>query len=184
MEKTSKKFELLAIFSLLIILIFACSIPQINSNSAKNYALIDPTNPEIQFVPLDFSLMTSGLIDDHTSKYIVFEGYYSGIFQDPYFDYNGRKRVMKDMQSFYIRERKHSVNRIRVVYHDVQENDVRALVPLNRIRSRIKVFAYVLPSGQQVVLRNGKLSRSFDETVIWLIKIIITFDDGIHYRRR
>lgn len=70
------------------------------------------------------------------------------------------------MQSFYVREQKHSVQHVRVVYPDVQKEDVRAIVPLNRHRSRLKVFAYVLPPGQHVVLKNGKLFRSFDETLI------------------
>jgi hypothetical protein len=112
-----------------------------------------------------------------------FEGYYSGIIPDPPIDYKGRKKVAKDMQSFYVRELKHSVRHVRVVYPDVHEEDVKAIVPLNRHRSRLKVFAYVIPPGQPAVLKNGKQFRPFDETLIWLINVVITFDDGIHYRK-
>ncbi len=125
-------------------MIFACSMSQVNSNVANNYEFPDYHKPESQFVPLDFFTMTSDFINDHKSKYIVFEGYYSGIFLDPPLDYKGRKKVAKDMQSFYVREQKHSVKHVRVVYSDVQKEDVRAIVPLNRHRSRLKVFAYVL----------------------------------------
>ncbi len=118
---------------------------QVNSNVANNYALPDYHKPESQFVPLDFFTMTSDFINDHKSKYIVFEGYYSGIIPDSPLDYRGRKRVVKDIQSLFVREQKHSVKHVRVVYPDVHEQDVKAIVPLNRHRSRLKVFAYVLP---------------------------------------
>lgn len=184
MKRSCEKLKLLAIFTPLIIMIFGCSMSQLNSNVANNYALPDYHKPDSQFVPLDFFTMTSDFINDHKRKYIVFEGYYSGIMPDPPLDYKGRKRVTKDMQSFYVREQKHSVNYVRVVYPDAHEEDVRTIVPLNRHRSRLKVFAYVLPPGQPAVLKNGNLLRSFDETLIWLINVVITFDDGIHYRSR
>ena len=184
MKKSCEKLKFLAISTLLIILIFGCSMSQVNSTFVNNYALPDYRKPENQFVQLDFFTMSSDLINDHKSNYIVFEGYYSGIIPDPPLDYKGRKRVIKDMQSFYVRERKHSYMYARVVYPDAHEEDVRAIVPLNRHRSRLKVFAYVLPPGQSAVLKNGKLFRSFDETLIWLINVVITFDDGIHYRSK
>ena len=151
MKRSCEKLKSLAILTPLIIIIFGCSMHQVNSN-------------------------------DHKNKYIVFEGYYSGIIPDPLLDYKGQKRVIKDMQSFYVRENKHSHQYVRVVYPDVHEEDVRAIVSLNRHRSRLKVFSYVLPPGKTAVLKNGKRFRSFDETLIWLINVVITFDDGIHYR--
>ena len=181
MNKTCEKLKFLAIFVSLIIIIFGCSLSQTNSNLENAYVFPDYHTPKSQFVPLDFFTILSA-IDDHHSKYIVIEGHYSGIIPDPLLDYNGRKRVTKNMQSLHVRESKHSVNRVRIVYPDIHKEDVRALVPLNRHRSRIKVFAYVLPPGETAVLKNGKLFRSFDETLIWLIDVVITFDDGIHYR--
>ena len=182
MKRSCEKLKSLAILTPLIIIIFGCSTYQVNSNITNNYAFPDYHKPESKYVTLDFFTMTSDFINDHKKKYIVFEGYYSGIIPDPLLDYKGQKRVIKDMQSFYVRENKHSHQYVRVVYPDVHEEDVRAIVSLNRHRSRLKVFSYVLPPGKTAVLKNGKRFRSFDETLIWLINVVITFDDGIHYR--
>lgn len=182
MKRSCEKLKSLAILTPLIIIIFGCSTYQVNSNVTNDYALPDYRKPESEYVPLDFFTMTSDFINDYKNKYIVFEGYYSGLIPDPPLDYKGQKKVIKDMQSLYVREKKHSRHYVRVVYPDVHEEDMRAIVPLNRHRSRLKVFAYVLPPGRPAVLKNGKLFRSFDETLIWLINVVITFDDGIHYR--
>ncbi len=183
MKKSFEKLKFFAISTSLIIMTFGCSMSKVNSTVANNFSLPDYHKPDSQFVPLDFFTMTSDSINDHKRKYIVFEGYYSGIIPDPPLNYKGRKRVTKDVQSFYVREQKHSVRHVRIIYPDAHEKDVKAIVPLNRHRSRLKVFACVLPPGQPAVLKNGKLFRPFDETLIWLIKVVITFDDGIHYKR-
>lgn len=184
MKRSCERLTGLTLLVLLVIMVSSCSTTQLNSDVVDNYSLPDYYQPESQFVDLDFLTMTSDFINDHKRRYIVFEGYYSGIFPDPPLDYKGRKRVIKDMQSFYVREQKHSTRHVRIVYPDAHEEDVKAIVPLNRHRSRLKVFAYVLPPGETVVLKNGKRFRSFDETLIWLINVVITFDDGIHFRSR
>ena len=182
MKRSCEKLKSLAILTPLIFIVFGCSMHHVDSNVTNDYAIPDYHKSESKYVPLDFFTMTSDFINDHKNKYIVFEGYYSGIIPDPPLDYKGRKRVIKDMQSFYVREKKHSHQYVRVVCPDIHEEDVRAIIPLNRHRSRLKVFAYVLPPGEHAVLKNGKLFRSFDETLIWLINVVVTFDDGIHYR--
>lgn len=184
MKRSFEKLKGLTLLVPLIILISGCSAKQFNSSFENGYTVPDYHRPESQYADLDFLTMTSDFINDHKSRYIVFEGYYSGIFPDPPLDYKGRKRAIKDMQSFYVREQKHSARHVRVVYPDAHEEDVKAIVPLNRHRSRLKVFAYVLPPGKPAVLKNGKRFRPFDETLIWLIDVVITFDDGIHYRSR
>ncbi|MCP4604168.1 MAG: hypothetical protein GY847_27215 [Proteobacteria bacterium] len=40
-------------------------------------------------------------------------------------------------------------------------------------------MAYALPAGAPGVLKNNKMCRSFDETVIWLIEVIVLDDGGI-----
>ena len=173
---------LLIIITPLILMNSGCVMTQLCLSLANNYTHPDYHEPENEFVSLDFFTLTSDFINDHKGKYIVFEGYYSGIIPDPPLAYKGPKKVAKDMQSFYIREQKHSRNYVRVVYPDAHEEYVREIVALNRHRTRLKVFAYVLPPGQPPVLKNGNRFRPFDETLIWLINVVITFDDGIHYR--
>lgn len=167
-----------------IIIIAACSTSQVNLET-ENYGTVpDYDKPESQFVQLNFFSLTSDLLNDHKCEYIVFEGFYSGIFPDPVFNYKNQKQKATDMGSFYVREQKHSPHHVRVVYPDSHKEDVRPLEPINRLRSRVKVFAYVLPPGQSAVLKNGKRFRPFEETLIWLIRVDITFDDGIHYRKK
>ena len=62
MKRSCEKLKFLAIFTPLIIMIFGCSMSQINSNIADNYTLPDYHKPESQFVPLDFFTMTSDFI--------------------------------------------------------------------------------------------------------------------------
>jgi hypothetical protein len=170
----------LKIFIPLCLILFGCSMFQVKSKGLNDESFPDYDKPESQFAMLEVMTMATGYLDDYINEYIVFEGYYSGIFQDPHLLYNGRKRTATDMQSVYVRNQKHGKKNVRVVYPDSHELDVRHLTQLNRLRSRLKVFAYVLPPGKLVFLKNGKPFRSFDETLIWLIHVDVVFDDGIH----
>lgn len=184
MPVCNQKLKFLLIVALVLPLFSGCFVSQINTSDVKASAAPDYRAPQSRFIQLDFFTMTSDFINDYGGKYIVFEGYYSGIVSSPHLVAGGLTEAANDMQSFYIREEKHSRNYVRVVYPNAHQEDVKEIVFLNRHRSRLRVFAYVLSSGQPARLRNGELFRPFEETLIWLVKVDITFDDGIHYRSR
>lgn len=174
----------LAIICSFAALVCGCTGWPTDSGSEDGIGRPDYRLPESSFAPLGFDDLAMDAVDDHAGRYILFEGYYSGIVPDPPLVYKGRKKVAKDLQAFYLREEKHSRTYVRVVYPDVHAEDVKAIIPLNRHRSQLKVFAYVLSSQERAALKNGKRLRPFDEPLVWLIRVEITFDDGIHYRRQ
>ncbi len=184
MKVSSEALTILLIYIFLTVMVTGCSTFQRNTHDIPHEPIPDYNKPEAQFAAVDFFTISAGLINDHPGEYIVFEGYYSGIMHDPILYYKGRKRRAKDMQAFHVRKKKHSVRNVRIIYHDAQEKEVGKLATLNRMRTRLKVFAYVLPPGKPAVLKNGKPFRSFDETLIWLIRVEVLFDGGIYIKRK
>lgn len=159
-----------------VCLTVGCAAPQGPAGSPP--IVYDP--PPDAFERPDFMQIATDWIEDLQGRYVVFEGYYSGIVHDPPLYRGKRRKAAKDLRAFYVREAKHSKHYARVVYHDSQEAQVRPLEPLNRHRSQLQVFAYVLPSGVRPVLPSGRRLRAHGEPLLWLLRVEITFDDGIH----
>ncbi len=181
-KSTSKKPYVLSV--LLTMMILGCISYQSKLHPQNRKNNLDYDLLATNFAPLDFPVLLSDSLNDHIGEYIVFEGYFGGIVHDQPMRKRTRFKPAKDLQAFYVRERKHSVHHVQVVFPDDHSDLASQLLPLNGHRSILRVYGFLLPAEESVFLNNGESFRSLDETVIWLIRVRVVDDGGIQYKKQ
>ena len=153
----------------------------------------DYDTPESAFTPANFDVLASEFIDEYAGKYVVFEASYkyqlaehgsAGVLVD----IEGQRVLATNLRSMTLGSPEEAerlraastsgdahmkIGKVNVLWHESDRELARPLVGLP-FGSKVKVFAYVLPAGQeaQPKSRNDVVTKPFSKPYLWLVRVV------------